>query len=89
MRLRLLAGNLDDPEHPSFHMEEQMAVKRPTSRGVSGDGDGDPLGRFDDDRMLTGEVGTAPFSRCIHIPCKCRGCSIIVSFTKVKRRRSP
>ena len=50
-----------------------MAVKRPTSWGIRGDGDGEPLGRFDDDGMLTRQVFTAPFSRCIHMPCKMEG----------------
>ena len=38
---------------------------------------------------LRGRYAPEPFSRCIHIPCRWSGCSIIVSLTNVSRRRSP
>ena len=59
-RLRLGAGYLDDAEHACFHMEEQMAVKSPTSGSVRCDGNGNPLSRFNDDGVFARQKGTSP-----------------------------
>ena len=37
-------------------MKEQVAVKRPTSRGIRRDGDGQSLGRLNDDGVLARQV---------------------------------
>ena len=65
-------------------------MKRPAASSIRADGDREPFCRLDDNRMLPRPVLPGPsFSRCIHMPWRWRGCSIMVSFTNVMRTRSP